>query len=138
MAEVNVRWVSERNFVGTDSAGHSVVLSGQKKAIGVSPSQMLLVALAACSSVDVVEILEKKRKKLTLCEVRAAGEQDPEPPWAYRSIHVKYRIGGKDLTAKAVEQAIRLSQDKYCSVAATVRGVAEITTDFEILLADEK
>ena len=94
---------------------------------------MLLVALASCSSVDVVEILEKKRLKLMSLEVTITGEQDPDPPWTYRKIHVKYRLGGKDLTEKAVEQAIRLSQDKYCSVATTVRGVAEITTEFEIV-----
>lgn len=133
MATATVRWLDERNFVGVDSTGHSVVLSGQKNGIGVSPSQMLLVALAACSSVDVVEILEKKRLKLTLLEVTATGEQDPEPPWAYRKIHVKYRLDGKNLTEKAVEQAVRLSQDKYCSVAATIRGVARITTEFEIV-----
>jgi putative redox protein len=97
---------------------------------------MLLVALAACSSVDVVEILEKKRKKLTLLEVTATGEQDPDPPWTYRKIHVKYRLGGKDLTVKAVEQAIRLSEEKYCSVAATVRGVAKISTEYDIVTAE--
>ncbi|MDJ0986735.1 MAG: OsmC family protein [Desulfobacterales bacterium] len=133
MATATVRWLNDRNFVGVDSTGHSVVLSGQKNGIGVSPSQMLLVALAACSSVDVVEILEKKRKKLTLLEVTANGEQDPDPPWTYRRIHVTYRLGGKDLTAKAVEQAIQLSEEKYCSVAATVRGVAKITTEYEIV-----
>ena len=136
MATISVRWVNERNFVGVDSTGHSVVLSGQKNGIGVSPSQMLLVALAACSSVDVVEILEKKRKKLTLLEVTATGEQDPDPPWTYRKIHVKYRLGGKDLSAKAVKQAIRLSEEKYCSVAATVRGVAKISTEYEIVTAE--
>ena len=133
MPTTTVRWVNERNFVGVDESGHSVVLSGQKNGIGVSPSQMLLVALAACSSVDVLEILEKKRKTLTLLEVTASGQQDPDPPWTYRKIQVKYRLGGKDLTAKAVEQAIGLSQDKYCSVAATVRGVARITTEYEIV-----
>ena len=133
MPTTTVRWLNDRNFVGIDASGHSVVLSGQKNGIGVSPSQMLLVALASCSSVDVVEILEKKRKKLSLLEVTATGEQDPEPPWAYRKIHVKYRLSGKDLTEKAVEQAISLSQDKYCSVAATVRGVAKISTEYEIV-----
>jgi len=133
MATATVRWLNERNFVGVDSTGHSVVLSGQKNGIGVSPSQMLLVALASCSSVDVVEILEKKRLKLTLLEVTITGEQDPDPPWTYRKIHLKYQLGGTDLTEKAVEQAIRLSQDKYCSVATTVRGVAQITTEFEIV-----
>ena len=133
MATVTVNWLNERNFVGVDSTGHSIVLSGQKNGIGVSPSQMLLVALASCSAVDVVEILEKKRLKLTLLEVTATGEQDPDPPWTYRKIHVKYRLGGKNLKEKAVEHAIRLSQDKYCSVSATVRGIAEITTEYVIV-----
>lgn len=129
----SVRWIGERHFVGTDSSKHSVVLSGQAEKIGVSPSEMLLVALASCSSVDVVEILEKKRLKLTQLEVTTTGEHDPEPPWPYRRIHLKYRLAGEGLTPKAVEQAISLSQEKYCSVAATVRGVAQITTEYEIL-----
>lgn len=133
MATTTVRWLNEQHFVGIDSGGHSVVLSGQKNGIGVSPSQMLLVALASCSAVDVVEILKKKRKKLTMLEVTASGEQDPEPPWPYRKIHVRYRVGGEGLTDKAVSQAISLSQEKYCSVAATVRGVAQITTEYEIV-----
>jgi putative redox protein len=135
MKTTTVRWINEKNFVGIDASGHSVVLSGQKDGIGVSPSQMLLIALTACSSVDVVEILEKKRKKISLLEVTATGEQDPDPPWAYRKIHVRYRLGGQGLTDKAVAQAINLSQEKYCSVAATVRGVAQITTEFEIVSA---
>lgn len=133
MVKTTVHWLKDRHFVGTDSNNHSVVLSGQKEGIGVSPSETLLIALASCSSVDVVEILEKKRKKLTMLEVTASGERDPDPPWAYRKIHVHYRLGGQGLTDKAVVQAIQLSQDKYCSVAATVRGVAELTYDYEIV-----
>jgi putative redox protein len=109
-----------------------VVLSGQADGIGVKPSEMLLIALASCSAVDVVEILAKKRLKLTHLEVVTTAERDPEPPWPYRSIHLKYRLAGEGLTPKAVEQAINLSQEKYCSVAATVRGVATITTEYEI------
>jgi len=129
----NLTWIGDKHFVGIDSANRSVVLSGQADGIGVKPSEMLLIALAACSSVDVVEILEKKRLKLSLLEVITTGERDPEPPWPYRKIHVKYRLGGDGLTDKAVAQAIDLSQEKYCSVAATVRGVAQITTEYEIL-----
>jgi putative redox protein len=128
-----VRWINDRNFVGIDSGNHSVVLSGQADGIGVKPSEMLLVALASCSAVDVVEILAKKRLKLTLLEVTTTGERDPEPPWPYRRIHLKYRLGGEGLTPKAVEHAITLSQEKYCSVAATVRGVAQITSEYEIV-----
>jgi len=137
MVKTTVCWLRDRHFVGTDSNNHSVVLSGQKDGIGLSPSETLLIALASCSAVDVVEILEKKRKKLMLLEVTATGERDPNPPWAYRKIHVKYRLGGQGLTDKAVEQAIQLSQEKYCSVAATVRGVARITYEYEIVPADQ-
>ncbi len=137
MKKTNVRWTHDRHFVGTDSTNHSVVLSGQKQGIGVSPSEMLLIALSSCSAVDVVEIIKKKRKKLTMLEVEAIAEQDPEPPWPYRKIHLKYRLSGEGLTEKAVEQAIRLSQEKYCSVAATVRGVAQITTEYQIITADK-
>jgi putative redox protein len=136
MAEATVRWLSDLHFVGTDSTNHSVVLSGAKDGIGVKPSEMLLVALASCSAVDVVEILRKKRQPLTLLEISASGENDPEPPWAMRRIHIKYRLSGKGLTEKGVSQAIDLSEQKYCSVAATVRGVAKITTEFEIVSAD--
>jgi putative redox protein len=129
----NLTWIGDKHFVGIDSGSHSVVLSGQADGIGVKPSEMLLIALAACSSVDVVEILEKKRLKLSLLEVTTTGERDPEPPWSYRKIHLKYRLSGHGLTDKAVMQAIDLSQEKYCSVAATVRGVAQITTEYEIL-----
>ena len=133
MPITTVRWVSGKQFVGTDSRNQSVVLSGDDPAKGVSPSQMLLVGLSACTAYDVLDIMAKKRKPLTLLEIVADGEQDAEPPWAYRRIHLKYRVSGSDLTVKAIEQAVQLSQEKYCSVAATVRGVAEITTEIEII-----
>lgn len=133
MVTTKVHWLKDNHFVGIDSNNHSVVLSGQKDAIGISPSETLLIALASCSAVDVVEILKKKRKQLTMLEVSASGERDPNPPWAYRKIHVTYRLAGQGLTDKAVEQAIKLSQEKYCSVAATVSGVAELSWEYEIV-----
>jgi putative redox protein len=108
-------------------------MSGDDPAQGVRPSQMLLIGLAACTAYDVLDIMTKKRQPLTSLEIIASGENDPEPPWPYKTIHLKYRLSGENLTEKAVAQAIELSQQKYCSVAATVRGVAEITTEFEIL-----
>lgn len=133
MPVTTVRWVTGKQFVGTDSRNQSVVLSGDDPARGVSPSQMLLVGLSACTAYDVLDIMTKKRKPLTMLEIIATGEQDAKPPWAYRRIHLKYRVSGNDLTEKALEQAVELSQEKYCSVAATVRGVAEITTEIEIV-----
>jgi putative redox protein len=133
MPKTTVRWVTGQQFVGMDANKHAVVLSGENEPNGMRPSQMLLIALAACTAVDVVDILAKKRKPLSTLEIAADGEHDPDPPWAFRKIHLKYRLGGKDLTETAVQQAISLSEEKYCSVAATVRGVAEITYDYEII-----
>lgn len=133
MANTSVRWIGGKQFIGVDSTNHSVVLSTPDEGIGMKPSELLLVALSGCTAVDVVEILKKKRFELTKLEIVSSAEQDPEPPWAFRKIHLKYILQGEGLTAKDVEQAIALSEEKYCSVAATVRGVAEITTSFEIL-----
>ena len=133
MPTTTVHYVSERQFVGTDSRGQAVLISGDSNAGGVSPSQMLLIALSSCTAVDISDIMKKKRKPLTMLEVVATGEQDPDPPWAYRKIHLRYRVAGKGVTEKALSRAIDLSQEKYCSVAATVRGVATITTSYEII-----
>lgn len=135
MASASVRWTGGMSFIGTDSTKHSVVLSTPGEGVGMKPSELLLVAVASCSSVDVVEILEKKKLKLTGLEVQVSAEQDSNPPWTFRKIHMHYRVTGSGLAPKAVEQAIRLSEEKYCSVAATVRPTAEITFDFEIIEA---
>ena len=132
MPVTNVRWVTGKQFVGIDSTKHSVVLSTGDEGVGVKPSEMLLIALSACTAVDIVDILTKKRTPLSYLEIVATGEQDANPPWPYRKIHLLYKVGGKGLTEKSVSQAIALSEEKYCSVAATVRGVAEITTSYEI------
>lgn len=133
MASASVQWIGGQRFVGIDSTHHSVVLSTPDEGIGMKPSEMLLVALSACTAVDVVNILQKKRIELTLLEIKADAVQDSDPPWTFRKIHLLYRVGGKGLTPQAVEQAIHLSEEKYCSVSNTVRGVAEITVSYEIV-----
>jgi putative redox protein len=133
MGMVTVKWIEGKQFIGVDSTQHSVVLSTPDEGIGIKPSELLLIAVASCTAVDVVEILTKKRMPLTFLEITSSGEQDPNPPWTFRKIHLHFRIAGKNLTEKAVAQAIELSEEKYCSVAATIRATAEITTNFEIL-----
>lgn len=133
MGTTMVRWIGGKQFVGIDSTNHSVVLSTADENVGMKPSELLLVALASCTAVDVVEILQKKRMPLASLEIETRGEQDTQNPWPFRKIHLVYRLRGQNLDAQSVEQAIRLSEEKYCSVAATVRGVAEITYSFEIL-----
>ncbi len=133
MSQARVRWITGKQFVGTDSTNHSVVLSTPDEGIGMKPSELMLVALASCTAVDVVEILAKKRTPLESLEIEVDGQQDSDPPWTFRKIHVHYKLRGQGLTDKSVAQAIELSEEKYCSVAATLRGVAEITTSFELL-----
>ena len=129
-----LRWVPGGNrFVSTDSTGHSVVLATPNENTGMKPSELILSALAGCASVDVVDILAKKRTPLTHLEVQVSAEQDADPPWTFRKIYVKFLVKGEGLTEKNVEQAIELSEEKYCSVAATLSGKAEIITSFEIL-----
>ncbi|MEK7807455.1 MAG: OsmC family protein [Chloroflexota bacterium] len=99
----------------------------------MKPSDLLLLGLASCTAVDVVEILNKKRMPLSSLEITTSGEQDADPPWTFRKIHMKFRVGGDGLTDKAVQQAIELSEGKYCSVAATVKNTAQITTEYEII-----
>jgi putative redox protein len=135
MASAIVRWTTGKQFVGIDSTKHSVVLSTPDEGVGMKPSELLLVALASCTAVDVVDILAKKHTPVSALEIQASGEQDADPPWAFRKIHLKYILKGANLTEKAVEQAIQLSEEKYCSVAATVRGVAKITVEYELLAA---
>ncbi len=133
MPKANVKWIDGLQFVGIDSGGHSVVLSGDDQQAGVRPSEMLLAALASCSAVDVVDIMKKKRKPLSKLEVEITGERDPEPPWPYRTIHLTFLAEGDGLSEKALNQAIKLSIEKYCSVAATVSGVATIQTSIRIM-----
>jgi putative redox protein len=138
MSTATVQWLSGKRFVGIDSTNHAVVLSSQDEGVGLKPSDLLLIALAACTAVDVVEILAKKRMPLDSMEIITTGEQDTDPPWTFRKIHLKYRLSGQGLTEKAVAQAIQLSEEKYCSVAATVRATAEITNDFEIICEERE
>jgi len=129
-----LRWIpGGKRFVSTDSTGHSVVMSTPRENTGMKPSELILSALAGCASVDVVDVLAKKRTPLTHLEVQVSAEQDSNPPWTFRKIYVKFLLKGEGLTEKNVEQAIQLSEEKYCSVAATLRGKADIITSFEIL-----
>ena len=133
MGNTTVKWMDGKKFVGIDTTQHSVVLSTPDEGVGVKPSDLLTIAVASCCAVDVVDILQKKRMPLSSMEITTSGEQDSNPPWTFRKIHLHFKVSGKNLTEKAVAQAIELSEQKYCSVSATVRATAEVTTDFEIL-----
>jgi putative redox protein len=135
--DTTLRWIpGGSRFVSTDSTGHSVVMSKPDDNTGMKPSELILSALAGCASVDVVDILAKKRTPLSYLEVQLNAEQDADPPWTFRKIYMKFIVKGESLTEKNVAQAIELSEEKYCSVAATLRGKAEIITSFVIMQDD--
>jgi len=117
-------------FAGTGNRGHSVLMDGDGEA-GNSPMELVLVALCGCTAVDVVNILEKKREPVTGVEVSAEAEKAPEPPRVYTDIKLRYRVSGK-VSRKAVEDAVRLSEEKYCSVAAMLKTTARISYEIRL------
>lgn len=134
MGNATIKWLpGGLTFIGTDSTKHSVVLAPQSEGTGMKPSELLLVAVGACTAVDVVGILEKKRTPLSSLEIEVSGEQDADPPWTFRKVHIHYKLKGNGLRENSVKQAISLSEEKYCSVSSTIKGAAKITTSFEIL-----
>jgi len=133
MQTAMVKWVAGEEFSAKLPSGHSLSFDADRKHNAApGPMEMLLGALGACTSVDVVMILAKKRQRLTSLEVVITGERASEPPAVWTKIEMVYRLAG-DLEDKAVRDAIELSQSKYCSVAAMLRKTAEITYRFEIV-----
>jgi putative redox protein len=136
MTEVGVTWVQAEKFVASGSGGHSIVLDvpgGRQTWEGFKPNELLLAAVGGCTAVDVIDILRKKRQRVSGLRVTVRGEQREEYPRAFTRIEVHYEVRGYGVSPQAVERAISLSEEKYCSVAATVRGVATITTSFTVM-----
>ncbi len=131
MPTAKVKWVGEEEFLATMPSGRAVPFDG-KSIAGAGPMEILLGALGSCTAIDIVLILEKKRQHLATLEIEISGERAKDPPSVWIKIEMVYRLTGQ-LEEKAVRDAIELSQNKYCSVAAMLRKTAEITYRFEIL-----
>src|SRR5579871_5546342 len=121
------KWTDNERFLGQASSGHAVVLDAAKDKVANSPMELVLIGLCGCTATDVVNILRKKREPFTSVEVRAEAERAPEPPTVYTQIKLTYRVGG-NVSKKAVEDAVRLSKEKYCSVSAMLQTTAKITS----------
>jgi putative redox protein len=130
MINATVRWTDRERFVGQATSQHAIVLDAAKEKTANSPMELVLIGLCGCTASDVVTILRKKREPFTSLEVTAKAERAPEPPTVYTEIHLTYRISGK-VSQKAVEDAVRLSEEKYCSVAAMLGKTAKITYTIE-------
>lgn len=137
MSESRLVWLEKEQFVGFDGGRHAVVVSSQdaENAVGLKPIDLLMLALASCSAVDLVRILAKQRQALTGLEITVRGEQEPEPPWQFTSMHVTYRLRGRALSEEGVRKAVDLAEGKYCSVAASLRP--QVTITHAIVLAEE-
>lgn len=124
-------------FVGVTHSGHAQAIeTNSERASAATPMEMLLIALGSCTAVDVISILKKKRQKVTDYRVEVSGQRREEHPHAYTRLDVKHIVRGHAVSAQALERAIQLSDTKYCSVAATLRGAAEISTSYEIVEED--
>jgi putative redox protein len=136
LVEAQVTWTDGERFVGNASSGHAIVVdSDRQRNTAAGPMDLVLIGLCACTATDVVSILRKKREPFTGVHVRAEAERATEAPTVYKSIKLIYTISGQ-VSRKAVEDAVRLSEEKYCSVSAMLKSTARITT--ELHLSDVK
>jgi putative redox protein len=133
MTNARATWIEKQKFHGISDSGHTIAIDGDKVA-GNSPMELVLIGLCGCTGYDVVSILQKKREPFTSLEVRAEAERAVEPPSVYTDIKLIYRVGGR-VSRKAVEDAVRLSKEKYCSVSAMLQKTAKITTQIEYVEA---
>jgi putative redox protein len=124
--EVIAEWKGESGFVGVSSTGGQVQMGRVNDIAGVSPMEMLLLGLAGCTGVDIVEILIKKRKDVRAFTVKVCGLRAEDYPKIWKQIEVTYELWGDNLDPKAVEHAIQLSEEKYCSVGLMLQASAQI------------
>lgn len=133
MGEVRLRWSGERlQFVGETGYGEPLRVGGDAEGPGAKPSDLLPLSLAACTAYDVVEILRKQRQRLLHLDAIVTSTQDPDPPWTFRAIHVRFVLTGTVDPRKAA-RAVELAEGKYCAVAATLRDVVTLTHEIEIV-----
>jgi putative redox protein len=132
MVTASAKWTDGERFVGVASSGHAIVVDAAKDKTAPSPMELVLIGLCSCTASDVVSILRKKREAFTGLEVSAEAERAPEPPSVYTEIKLRYRVSGK-VSRKALEDAVRLSKDKYCSVSQMLAKTAKISSEIEIV-----
>ncbi len=133
--KASVKWVGEELFMGTSESGHTIVLDANGGALAPSPLENILISLGCCSSVDVVSILEKTRQTVIGCKVDIEAKRVDSVPKLFSDIHLHFIITGNDIADKYVERAVKLSADKYCSVALMLNKSVNITHDFEVIEA---
>lgn len=137
--KARVKWIEKMAFVGESESGHAVVMDASPdvggRNLGPRPMEMLLLGTGGCSSIDVILILQKMRQQVTDCYVEIDAERAESEPKVFTKIHLHFVVKGKDIKAEAVEKAVKLSAEKYCSASIMLGATAAMTHDFEIIEA---
>ncbi len=137
--KARVKWIEKMAFVGESESGHAVVMDASPEVggrnLGPRPMEMLLLGAGGCSSIDVISILQKMRQPVTDCHVELSAERAESEPKVFTRIHMHFVVKGKDIKAEAVEKAVKLSAEKYCSASIMLGATAAMTHDFEIIEA---
>jgi len=136
MITARVIWTDNERYIGEANSRHAIVMDTASDKTASTPMELVLIALCGCTASDVVGILRKKREPFTTVEVRAEGERASGYPAVYTAIKLVYRVSGK-VSPKAMEDAVRLSQEKYCSVSAMLEKSAKISIEIEYDAAGE-
>jgi len=135
--ECRVKWIDGMSFVAETESGHAFVMDGAPESggrnIGPRPMETVLAGTGGCTAYDVVLILKKSRQQVSDCEVRLKAERAATDPKVFTSIHMHFIVRGKDLKPSMVENAIKLSHNKYCSASIMLGKTAQITHDYEIV-----
>jgi putative redox protein len=136
--KATIRWVGDAMFLGESGSGHSVVMDGPESSggrnLGIRPMEMVLIGTGGCSSFDVVSILRKSRQDVSGCVAELTAERADAVPAVFESIHMHFKVSGKNLAEKQVERAVSLSAEKYCSASIMLTaGGVKMTHSFEII-----
>lgn len=137
MVEAKVTLVADMYFEGSASSGHKLTMDADDESggnnKGFRPTELLLVGFGGCSGMDVISILRKKRQNVTGLEMNVKGEKADSHPHVYKEVHIEYVVKGKGIEKEAVERAVNLSLEKYCSVGATLGKAGKITHSYRIV-----
>jgi len=130
--EVTAAWKGELTFLGQNSSGGEVWMGPHQGNGGIGPMQLLLAAIAGCTGEDIVSILRKKRIQLDDMQIRVRGKRAADYPRIWTDIQITYLLWGKEISPRDVEQAIQLSEEKYCSVGIMLQASARLTSTYRI------
>ncbi len=135
--KARIKWIENVSFLGESGSGHGVVIDGPPeyggRNLGPRPMELLLLGVGSCSAFDVVQILKKGRHPVADCEVRVNAERADTVPKVFTRIHLHFVVTGRGLSERAVERAVALSAEKYCSASIMLGKAAEVSHSFEVV-----